>query len=134
MYYHRLRECKKVCPCTKTSPQSGIRAWIKQGCRKRKKRDREDRGQEADGKKTNKTKTYLGNLNNAYLSQLRLTKLGEERLSSLSHRMWSPAPLLPHIVGGLFREYRRYIIFLEPDFGPLFSFSLAGIVGRVLTR
>ena len=33
-----LHECKKVCPCTKALPQSGIRAWIKQGRRKRKKR------------------------------------------------------------------------------------------------
>ena len=46
-----LHECKKVCPCTKALPQSGIRAWIKQGRRKRKKRDRKDRGQEAGGKK-----------------------------------------------------------------------------------
>ena len=38
-------ECKKVCPCIKALPISGIHAWIKQGQRKR------DRGQEADGKK-----------------------------------------------------------------------------------
>ena len=36
-----VHECKKVCPCTKALPQSGIRAWIKQGRRKRKKRGRE---------------------------------------------------------------------------------------------
>ena len=36
-----LHECKKVCPCTKALPQSGIRAWIKQGRRKSKKRRRE---------------------------------------------------------------------------------------------
>ena len=48
---HRpLHECKKVRPCTKALPQSGIRAWIKQGRKKRKKRDKKDRGQEADGK------------------------------------------------------------------------------------
>ena len=32
-----VHECKKVCPCTKALPQSGIRAWIKQGRRKRKR-------------------------------------------------------------------------------------------------
>ena len=36
-----LHECKKVCSCTKALPQSGIRAWIKQGRRKRNKRRRE---------------------------------------------------------------------------------------------
>ena len=36
-----LHECKKVCPCTKALPHSGIRAWIKQGRKKRKKRLRE---------------------------------------------------------------------------------------------
>ena len=36
-----LHECKKVCPCTKALPQSGIRAWIKQVRKKRKKRGRE---------------------------------------------------------------------------------------------
>ena len=53
-----LHECKKVCPCTKALPQSGNRAWIEQGRKKRKKRgrDRKDRGQEADGKKGSPTK------------------------------------------------------------------------------
>ena len=51
-----VHECKKVCPCTKALPQSGIRAWIKQG---RRKRDRKDRGQEVDGKK-GKTKHIWG--------------------------------------------------------------------------
>ena len=36
-----LHECKKVCPCTKALLLSGIRAWIKQGWRKRKKRGRQ---------------------------------------------------------------------------------------------
>ena len=53
-----LHECKKVCPCTKALPPSGSRAWIKQGRKKRKerKRDRKNRGQEADGKKGSPTK------------------------------------------------------------------------------
>ena len=53
-----LHECKKVCPCTKALPNSGIRARIKQGRRKRKKRRIEtgDRGQEAHGKKGSPTK------------------------------------------------------------------------------
>ena len=46
-----LHECKKVSPCTKALPLSGIRARIKQGRRKRK-----DRGQDADGKKGSPTK------------------------------------------------------------------------------
>ena len=48
-----VHECKKVYPCTKALPQSGIRAWIKRG---RRKRDRKDRGQEAGGKKGSPTK------------------------------------------------------------------------------
>ena len=42
-----LHECKKVCPCTKALPHSGIRAWIKQDRKKRKKRGRETRKTEA---------------------------------------------------------------------------------------
>ena len=44
--------------------------------------------------------------------------------------MWPPTSLLPHIVGGLSREYRRNSIFLEPDFGTgLFSsFSISGSI------
>ena len=51
-----LHECKKVCPFTKALPQSGFREWIKQCRRKRKKRDRKEWGQEADGKKGSPTR------------------------------------------------------------------------------
>ena len=45
-----LHECKKVCPC----PTQGFEhEWSKE---KERKRDRKDRGQEADGKKGRKTK------------------------------------------------------------------------------
>ena len=50
-----FHEWKKGCPYTKALLLSGIRAWIKQGQRKRKKRDRKDRGKEADGKKGSPT-------------------------------------------------------------------------------
>ena len=55
-----LHECKKVCPCTKALPQSGCRAWIKQGRRKRKKRGRETEARRLMEKK-GKTKTHLRN-------------------------------------------------------------------------
>ena len=73
-----LHECKKVCPCTKALPQSGIRAWIKQGWRKRKRRDRKDRGQEADGKKGSPTKQkhIWGTKQGLPRHRLRLTKKG----------------------------------------------------------
>ena len=47
-----------------------------EGEEKERKRDKKDRGQEADGMKCSLTKQ----------------KLGEERLTYPSHRMWSPAP------------------------------------------
>ena len=98
------------------------------------------------GRKTNPTKQkhIWGTKTRPTYAQLRLTKLDEERQTSLSHRMRPHASLLPHIVGGLFREYRRYIIFLEPDFEPFSSFSnsgrkvviceVSGIYHRILYR
>ena len=54
-----LHECKKVCPCTKALPphrQSRMnQAWSEEE-EKERKRDRKDRGQEADGKKGSPTK------------------------------------------------------------------------------
>ena len=80
------------CPCTKALPQSGIRAWIKQGLRKRQERQRP--GGWWKEKQRNKTKTHLRNKNKAYLPRhrLRLTKLGEKRWTIPSHRKWPTAP------------------------------------------
>ena len=52
---------------------------------KKRKRDRKDRGQVADGKKgsPNKTKTHRRNENKAYLGTAKVNKLGEERLKGL---------------------------------------------------
>ena len=47
-----LHECKKVCPCTKALLLSGICTSEEQ----ERKRDRKNRGQEADGKKGSPTK------------------------------------------------------------------------------
>ena len=79
------------CPCTKALPQSGIRAWIKQCLRKR---DRKDRGQEADGKKGSPTKQNTSEEQKQGLPRhrLRLTKKGEKRWTIPSHRMWPTAP------------------------------------------
>ena len=88
----QLHECKKVCPCTKALPQSGIRAWIKQGRKKRKKRGR---GQEADGKKGSPTKhkhIWGTKTRPTYPSTPKVNKSGEERLTSPSHRMRPLAP------------------------------------------
>ena len=95
-----LHECKKVCPCTKALPRSGSRAWIKQGQRKRKERerDRKDLGQEADGKKGSPTKQNTSE----ELKQGLPTKAQADvkyglrggGLTPPSHRRWPPAPPL----------------------------------------
>ena len=59
-----LHECKKVCPCTKALPQSGIRMnqARSEEEEKERKRDRKDRGQEADGKNgSQQNKTHQRN-------------------------------------------------------------------------
>ena len=92
-----LHECKKVCPCTKALPQSGIRAWIKQGWRKRKKRGRETGKTEArrlmERKAAQQNKNTSEELKQGLPAQRRLTKQGKERLSYPSHRMRH----LPHL-------------------------------------
>ena len=86
-----LHECKKVCPCTKTLLLSGIHAWIKQGWRKRKKRGRKTRKTEArrlmQRKAAQLNKNLSDELKKGLYAQLRLTMLGEECLTSPSHRM-----------------------------------------------
>ena len=87
--YKRHKENKskrKVCPCTKALPQSGIHGWIKQGRRKRRKRVTETGKTEArrlmerkaaqQNKNLSETKTRLPK------AQLRWTKLEEESLTS----------------------------------------------------
>ena len=61
---------------------------------KERKRDRKDRGQEADGKKSSPTKQNTSEELKQGLPghRLRLTKLGEERWTIPSHRMWPTAP------------------------------------------
>ena len=56
---------------------------------KERKRDKKDIGQEADGKKGSPTKQKHigGTKTRPTWAQLRLTMLGEERLTSPSHRM-----------------------------------------------
>ena len=60
----------------------------------KKKRDRKYRCQEADGKKGSPTKEkhIRGTKTRPTQAQLRLAKLGEERLTSSSHRIWPPTP------------------------------------------
>ena len=89
-----LHECKKVCPCTKALPQSGIRAWIKQCQRKRKKEEERQERQRPGGwwkeRQPNKTKPTEGT--EGTWAQLRLTRQREERLTSRGHRMRPPPP------------------------------------------
>ena len=87
-----LHECKKVCPCTKALPHSGIRAWIKQGRRKKKKRGRQER-QRPGGwwreREPSKKKTYLNNPKKAYLVTAKVNKAakqGEEPKSNDRHQ------------------------------------------------
>ena len=89
----QLREC----PCRKALPQSGIRAWIKQGLRKRKKRGRETGKTEA--RRLMERKAAQQNKNTSEEQKqglprhrLRLTKQGEKRWTIPSHRMWPIAP------------------------------------------
>ena len=72
-----VHECKKVCPCTKALPQSGIRAWIKQGRRKRKKRGRETEARRLmERKAAQQNKTHLRNENKAYPGTAQVSKAG----------------------------------------------------------
>ena len=91
----RLHVCKKVRPCTKALPLSGIRQCIKQGLRKRKKIGRETGKTEV--KKLMERKAYLGTakVNKILVSLLNkiLTKMNnkvryeesETKLSVLNH-------------------------------------------------
>ena len=91
-----VHECKKVCPCTKALPQSGIRAWIKQGRRKRKKRGRETGKTEArrlmERKAAQQNKNTSEELNKAYLGIDRLTKQGGGAPNFPQPQNMTPAP------------------------------------------
>ena len=90
-----LHKYKKVCLWTKALFLSGLRAWIKQGWKKRKKRDRKDRDQQAYGKKGCPTKQKI-----IWKTELRPPCTGEAHnagggmpnfcVTSPSYRMWTP--------------------------------------------
>ena len=105
-----LHECKKVCPWMQESVSMNARKCVhaQKPCPSqafahesskvggRGKREERQERQRPGGwwkeRQPNKTKTHLRNWNKAYLGTDRLTKQGEERLTSPSHRMWHPVP------------------------------------------
>ena len=66
---------------------------------KERKRNRKDKGQEGDGKAAQQNKNLPEEWKEGLPGQLRLTKLGEEILTSPRHRMWHLA-LLFHLPNG----------------------------------
>ena len=86
-----LHECKKVCPCTKALPQSGIRAWIKQGRKKRKKRGRETEARRLMERKAKQnTSEELGTTHVQFPDngQTRIKKYKKESISLCHFNLW----------------------------------------------